>query len=329
MRNPTEPTTKANERDDFQTPFYAVKPLLPYLNRDWDVWESACGAGYLVRALVLAGWEYAGISKSDVGMGPMYDYFEVKPGDFDLEITNPPYSRKVAWMKLAIERSPRFALLLPALFEQWNLPPIEKHNLEIIMPIQRINFVTPSGGGAGAWFKTCWFTRGLNIGRRFTICDLEPERAHFHTGQVVAFKVLALYLAEDKLENAYTATIDRRVAALEELHDERPKMRALIKRARAGYYSDFQTPIAAPKATLVNELVSLGHDDLARQVQVGAFDDSREEGEAWLREGGAAALAEVENDPTLRAILHQLARGRGLSADEILEDVKAHLAKGK
>ena len=37
-------------RNDFQTPVFAINPLLPYIKKDWTVWECACGKGNLVKA---------------------------------------------------------------------------------------------------------------------------------------------------------------------------------------------------------------------------------------------------------------------------------------
>lgn len=46
----------------------------------------------------------------------------------------------------------------------------------------------------------------------------------------------------------------------------------LIKRARAGYYHDFETPLAMPKVTLVKHLEHANYLDLAQKVKDGAYD---------------------------------------------------------
>jgi hypothetical protein len=48
-----------------------------------------------------------------------------------------------------------------------------------------------------------------------------------------------------------------------------PQMAA---KARVGYYSDFDSTIALPKMTLVDELVALGRHELANRVINGEFD---------------------------------------------------------
>jgi hypothetical protein len=44
------------------------------------------------------------------------------------------------------------------------------------------------------------------------------------------------------------------------------------KKAREGYYGDFTSPLAAPIMTLVNDLQTRGHMDLARRAMNGVFD---------------------------------------------------------
>jgi len=46
--------------DHFQTPPEALHPLLPYLKRDWKIWECAMGKGNLVRALGEKGYHVEG-----------------------------------------------------------------------------------------------------------------------------------------------------------------------------------------------------------------------------------------------------------------------------
>ena len=46
-------------------------------------------------------------------------------------------------------------------------------NLDDVMKKKRINFITPSGEGGGAWFATAWFTNGLNIGKQLNFVKLE------------------------------------------------------------------------------------------------------------------------------------------------------------
>ena len=80
--------------------------------------------------------------------------------------------------------------------------------------------------------------------------------------------------------------------ALEALHD--PALAGMIAQARAGYYDDFKSSIAAPQGQLVVDIRAHGHPEFAQRVIDGEFDATREEGEAWI------------NSPDGQAVLDQL-----------------------
>ncbi len=58
----------------------------------------------------------------------------------------------------------------------------------------------------------------------------------------------------------------------------------LAKVARGGLYSDFESPVAAPKLLLVHDLLGLELKEMAREVMDGKWGDTREEAEAWAAE---------------------------------------------
>ena len=45
------PPKRVGGSDDFYTPDEAIKPLLPYLKKEWKIWESASGTGNIVNYL--------------------------------------------------------------------------------------------------------------------------------------------------------------------------------------------------------------------------------------------------------------------------------------
>ncbi|HYH02973.1 MAG TPA: class I SAM-dependent methyltransferase, partial [Bacillota bacterium] len=102
------PPKKTVSPDDFQTPPQAVAPLLPYLNKDWVIWECAAGKGYVAEYLKSKG--YAVIS-TDIKKGK--DFLKYAPEKFDCIITNPPYSLKQEFLQRAFELGKPFAFLLP------------------------------------------------------------------------------------------------------------------------------------------------------------------------------------------------------------------------
>ena len=153
------PLTQGNS-NDFQTPPEVLESLLPYLKKDWIVWECATGEGNLTKALRKK--EFAVID-SDILMG--HDFLTWQPGSFDCIITNPPYSLKQQFLKRAYELGKPFAFLLPlTTFETLKRQVLfKKYGLQVILLPKRINFQTPSGRGSGSWFATAWFTNGLNL----------------------------------------------------------------------------------------------------------------------------------------------------------------------
>ena len=164
---------RQGSRDDFQTPPEALAPLLPYLKKDWVIWECAEGKGILSSALRDRGFVVKG---SDILTG--LDFMAWQPEEWDCIITNPPYSIKQRFLERCYHLHKPFALLLPlTTFETKKRQDLFKHyGVEVILFDKRINFVTPSGSGSGSWFATAWFTNGLNIGAQLTFTGLVMKR---------------------------------------------------------------------------------------------------------------------------------------------------------
>lgn len=70
----------------------------------------------------------------------------------------------------------------------------------------------------------------------------------------------------------------------------------ILRRAEYGYYHDFDSPLTAPKMTLVSDLREAGFEDLAQKTIDGAYDDERPsvaQREELRREVGAGFYDEV------------------------------------
>jgi hypothetical protein len=160
---------KVNGRsDDFQTEDYAIDVLVPFLENllpedgGRGVWECACGDGQMARRLEKRGFY---VHATDVQDGT--DFLTLPRLEwpaFDVIVTNPPFSKKDAFLQRCFESATPFALLLPvtALGEQGRVGLYAAHGgIDIILPRRRMVFTTPSGKKGGAWFFCAWFTRGL------------------------------------------------------------------------------------------------------------------------------------------------------------------------
>lgn len=171
--------SKAPSRDIFQTPPYALDPLIPWLrtkHKQVLILEPACGKGNLVNKLN----EQPNITciGKDIETGTDFRNFEILTGyGIDFIVTNPPYSIANEFIEKCIRHYKQgeikgFALLLPVNFidSQARQAMWRTVKLEIIMLGRRINFETPTGktegNGSCAQIETAWFTVGLDIERQ-------------------------------------------------------------------------------------------------------------------------------------------------------------------
>lgn len=147
------PPKRKQYSNDFQTPPYAVKPLLPFLKKDWVIWECASGKGNLVKTLENEGFKVIG---TDILQG--YDFLKWKPEKFDCIVTNPPYSLRYEFLERAYELGKPFAMLMTlTTLEGKRQKLFREYGIELLLLDKRINFETPSGKGSGAWFPVAWF----------------------------------------------------------------------------------------------------------------------------------------------------------------------------
>lgn len=73
-------------------------------------------------------------------------------------------------------------------------------------------------------------------------------------------------------------TADRLAAALVEAGAPR----AMVDKARRGYYDDYRSEHAFPVSQLVTDARRKGLEDIARRAADGEFDGTKEESDAWL-----------------------------------------------
>ena len=162
------PPKKPKSPDDFQTPPYAIKPLLPYLNKDWVLWECAEGEGYLSGALKREGFKV-------ISTGPEFDFLIGIPTfHFDAIVTNPPYSLKDKFIEKAFSYNKPLALLLPitALEGKQRQKVYKKYGIQLIIPDKRVDFINPQNKGHGSWFPVMWLTHGLNLPKDILFVEL-------------------------------------------------------------------------------------------------------------------------------------------------------------
>jgi 23S rRNA G2445 N2-methylase RlmL len=159
------PRQKNVKLDEVFTPKEAIYPLLPFLPKGCTIWECAAGTGELARHFREEGFK---VIEGE-------DFFS-ELFNSDVIVTNPPYSKKDAFLKRAYEIGRPFAFLLPltALEGKTRGSLYRLFGIQLIIPNKRINFIVPSGKKS-AWFQTAWFTTGLNLTKDLNFVDLKSR----------------------------------------------------------------------------------------------------------------------------------------------------------
>jgi len=160
---------KFAEPDECYTPENAIFPLLPFLSKENMIWDCAFGSGLLAEHFNKHGFNVVGIKN--------YDFLKEdsdKIANFDIIITNPPYSQKDKFLERAFEINKPFAFLLPltALEGIKRSKMFKDKNIQLIIPNRRINFVIPSKKSS-SWFATAWFCYKLNLPKDLMFVELE------------------------------------------------------------------------------------------------------------------------------------------------------------
>jgi hypothetical protein len=170
-KNPQPKDSKsAQVRDLFYTPNYATDLIVPFLHG--KLWECAAGEGHMVRRLRYRGFDVVGTELRDG-----FNFLEHKPNfEFDMIITNPPFSLKEEFYDRCMSYGKPFALLVPVDVCQWNLRAVNNDGAQWLIPTRRIDYITPtgrSGKKSNAQFHSGYLTVGLNLPDKLTVVELE------------------------------------------------------------------------------------------------------------------------------------------------------------
>jgi hypothetical protein len=162
-------------KDQFQTPTYAIEPIISALEaNDIDIiWEPACGEGYMTSYLSDTGYD---VICTDILYGQ--DFFDYEPSQYDAIVTNPPFSIKYKFMERAYKLGKPFALLMPLesigtksaqdIFKQ------DIHNFSFILFNKRVKYKTPfKGWDSSPQFPSIWILYKLNLGERMRFAEIK------------------------------------------------------------------------------------------------------------------------------------------------------------
>ena len=146
---------KQEKNDELYTPDEAIYPILKYLDKDKVYWECTdFGQSNITKVLRQNGFKVINTCKAEI------DFLEDEPLDYDVIITNPPYSIKDKFIKRCYELDKPFMLLLPltALEGKERNKLYKEKGIELIVLDKRINFMKNKNN---VWFNTSWFCHGI------------------------------------------------------------------------------------------------------------------------------------------------------------------------
>lgn len=137
--------------DDLYTPEYAIKPLLKYIPKNITIWECCdFGKSKITKLLKEHGCKVISTDKEE-------NFFKYVPKEnFDMIITNPPYSLKDDFIKKCYGWGKPFCLLLPitSLEGKTRGRLFRQYGIEILVFDGRVEFISDKKGN---WFNTSWF----------------------------------------------------------------------------------------------------------------------------------------------------------------------------
>lgn len=137
--------------DEFYTPDNAIIPLLKYLPKNIIIWESTdFGESNITKILKENGYKVISTHINTFNF-----LTDIPDFEFDMIITNPPYSLKDEFLERCYHYQKPFALLMPitSLEGKRRGQLYQKNGISLIVLDRRISFIE----GKTNWFNTSWF----------------------------------------------------------------------------------------------------------------------------------------------------------------------------
>lgn len=152
--------SKRGAFDELYTPEVAVRMILPFIPSGIKtIWECTdVKESGITKVLKETGYR---VITTHINDG--INFFLYQPPNYDMIITNPPYSLKDKFLERAFQLKKPFMFLLPltTLEGAKRAKMFREHKIQLLIPDKRFNFKPEKK--SGAWFQTSWFTYGLNL----------------------------------------------------------------------------------------------------------------------------------------------------------------------
>lgn len=156
--------------DELYTPDEAVNMIIPFIpSHVKTIWEcTAIKESRIVKVLESNGYN---VITSHIQDGE--DFFEYEPSNYDMIITNPPYSIKDKFLQRAYELNKPFMFLLPLTTLEGIVrgKMFNENGLQVLIPNKRFNFKPDKN--SSAWFHTSWFCGRCQLNNDLNFIDLK------------------------------------------------------------------------------------------------------------------------------------------------------------
>lgn len=155
---------RTSKGDEVFTPFYAVDPIVKYISKGKTIWlpfDEKWSAFY--QTFTKLGYK---VIRSCLSDGK--DFFEYEPAEnYDIIVSNPPFSNKDDVLKRLFELDKPFAILLPLTSLQG------KKRFKYMKNIQMLSFDARVDYHTNENFKT--YTKGNHFASAYFCKDLLPK----------------------------------------------------------------------------------------------------------------------------------------------------------
>lgn len=135
------------KNDECYTPEYAVYPIIKYLDKDKIIWcPFDTEDSNFVKILKENGFK---VINSHINTGQ--DFYEYEPENWDVIVSNPPFTNKKEIFERCLSFNKPFALIMTNTWLNDSAPKklFKDKELQLLMFDKRIRFVKPSGEEMG------------------------------------------------------------------------------------------------------------------------------------------------------------------------------------
>ena len=128
--------------DECYTPDYGVEPILKYIPKDVTVW---CPFDTEESQFVIQISKQNKVIRSHLESGQ--DFFDYEPDEWDMIVSNPPFTDKRKFFERALSFNKPFALIMTNTWLNDSAPKqlFKDKDLQLLMFDKRMKFISPDG----------------------------------------------------------------------------------------------------------------------------------------------------------------------------------------